>query len=91
MLPPLALGSSLSLQTCPGAQGAALLAVGRSHTLRERSDQKQRCQRSHWLGGFVLAGEFSHKLQRLSSNGTMSSSEELEEKDENAASFEQSR
>ncbi|NXI73687.1 HMHA1 protein, partial [Anseranas semipalmata] len=36
------------------------------------------------------AGEFSHKLQRLSSNGTMSSSEELEEKDENAASFEQS-
>lgn len=41
--------------------------------------------------GFVLAGEFSHKLQRLSSNGTMSSSEELEEKDENAASFEQSR
>ncbi|NXK24553.1 HMHA1 protein, partial [Arenaria interpres] len=37
------------------------------------------------------AGEFSHKLQRLSSNGTMSSSEELEEKDENAATpFEQS-
>ncbi|KAM8795019.1 rho GTPase-activating protein 45 [Eudromia elegans] len=36
------------------------------------------------------AGEFSHKLQRLSSNGTVSSSEELEEKDENAASFEQS-
>uniref|UniRef100_A0A669Q341 Rho GTPase activating protein 45 n=1 Tax=Phasianus colchicus TaxID=9054 RepID=A0A669Q341_PHACC len=35
-------------------------------------------------------GEFSHKLQRLSSNGTMSSSEELGEKDENAASFEQS-
>ncbi|XP_025894552.1 rho GTPase-activating protein 45 [Nothoprocta perdicaria] len=36
------------------------------------------------------AGEFSHKLQRLSSNGTMSSSEELQEKEENAASFEQS-
>ncbi|XP_019393801.1 PREDICTED: minor histocompatibility protein HA-1 isoform X1 [Crocodylus porosus] len=36
------------------------------------------------------SGEFSRKLQRLSSNGTMSSSEELEEKDENAASFEQS-
>ncbi|NWH53514.1 HMHA1 protein, partial [Fregata magnificens] len=36
------------------------------------------------------AGEFSHKLQRLSSNGTMSSSEELEEKDENASPFEQS-
>ncbi|OXB70892.1 UNVERIFIED_CONTAM: hypothetical protein H355_009231 [Colinus virginianus] len=35
-------------------------------------------------------GEFSHKLQRLSSNGTTSSSEELGEKDENAASFEQS-
>ncbi|KFQ51800.1 Minor histocompatibility protein HA-1, partial [Nestor notabilis] len=34
-------------------------------------------------------GEFSHKLQRLSSNGTVSSSEELEEKDENTASFEQ--
>ncbi|NXS64784.1 HMHA1 protein, partial [Pandion haliaetus] len=36
------------------------------------------------------AGEFSRKLQRLSSNGTMSSSEELEEKDENATPFEQS-
>ncbi|XP_053906056.1 rho GTPase-activating protein 45 isoform X2 [Cuculus canorus] len=36
------------------------------------------------------AGEFSHKLQRLSSNGTMSSSEELEEKDENTTPFEQS-
>ncbi|XP_009884130.1 PREDICTED: minor histocompatibility protein HA-1, partial [Charadrius vociferus] len=36
------------------------------------------------------AGEFSPKLQRLSSNGTMSSSEELEEKDENATPFEQS-
>ncbi|XP_075300335.1 rho GTPase-activating protein 45 [Opisthocomus hoazin] len=35
------------------------------------------------------AGEFSHKLQRLSSNGTMSSSEELEEKEENATPFEQ--
>ncbi|NWR58950.1 HMHA1 protein, partial [Bucorvus abyssinicus] len=35
------------------------------------------------------AGEFGHKLQRLSSNGTMSSSEELE-KDENATPFEQS-
>ncbi|XP_015741765.1 rho GTPase-activating protein 45 isoform X2 [Coturnix japonica] len=35
-------------------------------------------------------GEFGRKLQRLSSNGTMSSSEELGEKDENAASFEQS-
>ncbi|XP_057263419.1 rho GTPase-activating protein 45 isoform X2 [Pezoporus wallicus] len=34
-------------------------------------------------------GEFSHKLQRLSSNGTASSSEELEEKDENTAPFEQ--
>ncbi|XP_009467433.1 PREDICTED: minor histocompatibility protein HA-1 [Nipponia nippon] len=34
--------------------------------------------------------EFSHKLQRLSSDGTMSSSEELEEKDENATPFEQS-
>ncbi|NXV23581.1 HMHA1 protein, partial [Cepphus grylle] len=36
------------------------------------------------------AGEFSHKLQRLSSNGTVSSSEELEEKEENATPFEQS-
>ncbi|NWW88468.1 HMHA1 protein, partial [Rhynochetos jubatus] len=36
------------------------------------------------------AGEFGRKLQRLSSNGTMSSSEELEEKDENATPFEQS-
>lgn len=42
------------------------------------------------LVGFLLTGEFSHKLQRLSSNGTMSSSEELEEKDENATPFEQS-
>ncbi|NWI64027.1 HMHA1 protein, partial [Todus mexicanus] len=36
------------------------------------------------------AGEFSHKLQRLSSNGTVSSSEELEEKDEATTPFEQS-
>uniref|UniRef100_A0A8C5UCG4 Rho GTPase activating protein 45 n=1 Tax=Malurus cyaneus samueli TaxID=2593467 RepID=A0A8C5UCG4_9PASS len=35
-------------------------------------------------------GEFGHKLQRLSSNGTASSSEELEEKDESTAPFEQS-
>ncbi|NWU66727.1 HMHA1 protein, partial [Pterocles burchelli] len=35
-------------------------------------------------------GEFSHRLQRLSSNGTMSSSEELEEKDEHSTPFEQS-
>ncbi|XP_054031466.1 rho GTPase-activating protein 45 [Dryobates pubescens] len=35
-------------------------------------------------------GEFSHKLQRLSSNGTVSSSEELEEKDETSTHFEQS-
>ncbi|PKU38166.1 minor histocompatibility protein ha-1 [Limosa lapponica baueri] len=41
--------------------------------------------------GSERRGEFSHKLQRLSSNGTMSSNEELEEKDENAATpFEQS-
>lgn len=38
----------------------------------------------------LSAGDFSHKLQRLSSNGTMSSSEELEEKDEPTAPFEQS-
>ncbi|XP_057896702.1 rho GTPase-activating protein 45 [Melospiza georgiana] len=36
------------------------------------------------------AGEFSHKLQRLSSNGTASSSEELEEKDGTSTPFEQS-
>ncbi|NXK66835.1 HMHA1 protein, partial [Sylvietta virens] len=36
------------------------------------------------------AGEFSHKLQRLSSNGTASSSEELEEKDGTTTPFEQS-
>ncbi|NXE42902.1 HMHA1 protein, partial [Ptilorrhoa leucosticta] len=36
------------------------------------------------------AGEFGHKLQRLSSNGTASSSEELEEKDGATTPFEQS-
>uniref|UniRef100_A0A8C3XA32 Rho GTPase activating protein 45 n=1 Tax=Cyanoderma ruficeps TaxID=181631 RepID=A0A8C3XA32_9PASS len=36
------------------------------------------------------AGEFSHKLQRLSSNGTAACSEELEEKDETTTPFEQS-
>ncbi|NXR28950.1 HMHA1 protein, partial [Cinclus mexicanus] len=36
------------------------------------------------------AGEFSHKLQRLSSNGTASSSEELEEKDGTTTPFDQS-
>uniref|UniRef100_A0A674IIC1 Rho GTPase activating protein 45 n=1 Tax=Terrapene triunguis TaxID=2587831 RepID=A0A674IIC1_9SAUR len=36
------------------------------------------------------SGTFSQKFQRMSSNGTISSNEELDEKDENAASFEQS-
>ncbi|XP_066192243.1 rho GTPase-activating protein 45 isoform X1 [Sylvia atricapilla] len=36
------------------------------------------------------AGEFSHKLQRLSSNGTPTSNEELEEKDGATTPFEQS-
>ncbi|XP_074834703.1 rho GTPase-activating protein 45 [Carettochelys insculpta] len=36
------------------------------------------------------SGAFSQKFQRMSSNGTVSSNEELDEKDENAASFEQS-
>ncbi|NXB20459.1 HMHA1 protein, partial [Rhagologus leucostigma] len=36
------------------------------------------------------AGEFGHKLQRLSSSGTASSSEELEEKDGTTTPFEQS-
>ncbi|NWW65406.1 HMHA1 protein, partial [Ifrita kowaldi] len=36
------------------------------------------------------AGEFGHKLQRLSSNSTASSSEELEEKDGTTTPFEQS-
>ncbi|XP_039551635.1 rho GTPase-activating protein 45 isoform X2 [Passer montanus] len=41
-------------------------------------------------GAAERRGEFSHKLQRLSSNGTASSSEELEEKDGTTAPFEQS-
>ncbi|XP_067415207.1 rho GTPase-activating protein 45 isoform X2 [Emydura macquarii macquarii] len=36
------------------------------------------------------SGTFSQKFQRMSSNGTVSSNEELDGKDENAASFEQS-
>ncbi|NXP51204.1 HMHA1 protein, partial [Heliornis fulica] len=44
----------------------------------------------HWPVGSLLTGEFSQKLRQLSSNGTTSSSEELEERDENAAPFEQS-
>lgn len=45
----------------------------------------------HWSVGFPWTGEFGHKLQRLSSNGTASSSEELEEKDGTTTPFEQSR
>lgn len=45
----------------------------------------------HCSVGFPWTGEFSHKLQRLSSNGTASSSEELEEKDGTTTPFEQSR
>ncbi|RMC00948.1 hypothetical protein DUI87_22635 [Hirundo rustica rustica] len=41
-------------------------------------------------GAAERRGEFSHKLQRLSSNGTASSSEELEEKDATTTPFEQS-
>lgn len=45
----------------------------------------------HWSVRFPWTGEFGHKLQRLSSNGTASSSEELEEKDGTTTPFEQSR
>uniref|UniRef100_A0A8C9MUA5 Rho GTPase activating protein 45 n=1 Tax=Serinus canaria TaxID=9135 RepID=A0A8C9MUA5_SERCA len=41
-------------------------------------------------GAVERRGEFSHKLQRLSSNGTASSSEEVEEKDGTTTPFEQS-
>ncbi|XP_066061905.1 rho GTPase-activating protein 45 isoform X2 [Chamaea fasciata] len=41
-------------------------------------------------GGAERRGEFSHKLQRLSSNGATCSSEELEEKDGTTTPFEQS-
>ncbi|XP_023798908.1 rho GTPase-activating protein 45 isoform X2 [Cyanistes caeruleus] len=41
-------------------------------------------------GAAERRGEFGHKLQRLSSNGTASSSEELEEKDGTSTPFEQS-
>lgn len=64
------------------------------HSLLQGQPHAQECPQDPpppaLTAGFALAGEFGHKLQRLSSNGTMSSSEELGEKDENAASFEQS-
>lgn len=64
------------------------------HSLLQGQPHAQECPQDPpppaLTAGFALAGEFGHKLQRLSSNGTMSSSEELGEKDENATSFEQS-
>uniref|UniRef100_A0A8C3J586 Rho GTPase activating protein 45 n=1 Tax=Calidris pygmaea TaxID=425635 RepID=A0A8C3J586_9CHAR len=53
-------------------QDGQILAVG----FRVLSEEQQLPQWLHGLVGFLLAGEFGHKLQRLSSNGTMSSSEE---------------
>lgn len=80
-------------------EGAVPAALGsfshppQQHSLLQGQPHAQECPQDPppaLTAGFALAGEFGHKLQRLSSNGTMSSSEELGEKDENAASFEQS-
>uniref|UniRef100_A0A8C3NMU7 Uncharacterized protein n=1 Tax=Geospiza parvula TaxID=87175 RepID=A0A8C3NMU7_GEOPR len=65
----------------PSGAGAAERRGGRGHQVHKS-----------WPTSVAEAdsSEFSHKLQRLSSNGTASSSEELEEKDGASTPFEQS-
>ncbi|NXD31473.1 HMHA1 protein, partial [Spelaeornis formosus] len=71
----------------PSGAGAAERRGGRGHQVHKSwptsvADSESSLDSS--------AGEFGHKLQRLSSNGTASSSEELEEKDGTTTPFEQS-
>ncbi|XP_021401835.3 rho GTPase-activating protein 45 [Lonchura striata] len=71
----------------PSGAGAAERRGGRGHQVHKSwptsvADAESSLDSS--------AGEFTHKLQRLSSNGTASSSEELEEKDGTPTPFEQS-
>ncbi|NWZ08240.1 HMHA1 protein, partial [Agelaius phoeniceus] len=62
----------------PGGAGAAERRGGRGHQVHKSWPTSVAEADSSLESN---AGEFSHKLQRLSSNGTASSSEELEEKD----------
>ncbi|NWX06200.1 HMHA1 protein, partial [Caloenas nicobarica] len=82
----------------PGSDGAAGAKEQPSGAAAERRGGRGHQVHKSWPTSIAEAdssldsnaGDFSHKLQRLSSNGTMSSSEELEEKDEATAPFEQS-
>ncbi|NXQ70161.1 HMHA1 protein, partial [Quiscalus mexicanus] len=72
----------------PGGAGAAERRGGRGHQVHKSWPTSVAEADSSLESN---AGEFSHKLQRLSSNGTASSSEELEEKDGSSTPpFEQS-
>ncbi|NWI93827.1 HMHA1 protein, partial [Pitta sordida] len=72
----------------PSGAGAAERRGGRGHQVHKSWPTSAADAADSSLDS--SSGEFSHKLQRLSSNGTMSSSEELEEKDETTPHFEQS-
>ncbi|NXY20543.1 HMHA1 protein, partial [Atrichornis clamosus] len=73
----------------PSGAGAAERRGGRGHQVH-KSWPTSVADADSSLDSSTGRCEFSHKLQRLSSNGTVSSSEELEEKDETTTPFEQS-
>ncbi|NWI58112.1 HMHA1 protein, partial [Calyptomena viridis] len=72
----------------PSGTGAAERRGGRGHQVHKSWPTSVADAADSSLDS--SSGEFSHKLHRLSSNGTVSSSEELEEKDETTPHFEQS-
>ncbi|NXX35854.1 HMHA1 protein, partial [Nicator chloris] len=73
----------------PSGAGAAERRGGRGHQVH-KSWPTSVADADSSLDSNAGRCEFSHKLQRLSSNGTASSSEELEEKDGTTTPFEQS-
>nr|XP_030112561.3 rho GTPase-activating protein 45 [Taeniopygia guttata] len=96
-------GSFSASEFSSGAEGAGAGSEGAAGAKESPSGAERRGGRGHqvhksWPTSVAdadssldsSAGEFSRKLQRLSSNGTASSSEELEEKDGTPTPFEQS-
>uniref|UniRef100_A0A674GMZ8 Rho GTPase activating protein 45 n=1 Tax=Taeniopygia guttata TaxID=59729 RepID=A0A674GMZ8_TAEGU len=94
-------GSFSASEFSSGAEGAGAGSEGAAGAKESPSGAERRGGRGHqvhksWPTSVADAdssldsSEFSRKLQRLSSNGTASSSEELEEKDGTPTPFEQS-
>ncbi|XP_075758768.1 rho GTPase-activating protein 45 isoform X3 [Pelodiscus sinensis] len=81
-----------------GSEGGAAAREAQSGNVERRAGGRGHQTHKSWPTSMIetegsldpASGTFSQKFQRLSSNGTVSSNEELSEKDANAASFEQS-